>query len=487
MKFSYLDVAIVIFYLIAVAFWGIFKAGKQKSARDYFVSDKSVHWWAVCFSIVATETSALTFISVPGIAYAGNFNFLQLAIGYIVGRILVSYFLLPKYYEGELLTAYAYLEKRYGSRIRKLASVVFTVTRMLADGVRLYATAIPLAVIFRGFNLFPDYPDWLIYIFSIVVVSFATLIYTYIGGVRAVIWTDVIQMFIYIGGGLLSLIILSGKIDNGISNALLSLSSSGKLDLFNFSLDLTRPYTLIAGITGGAFLSMASHGTDQLMVQRLLAANSLRESRKALITSGFVVFLQFALFLLLGSLLYAFFGGEQMKSDEVFPKFIINYMPSGVSGFIIAGLIAAAMSTLSSSISAVSSSLVEDIYKPYFGSGKADSYMLKVSRMMSFLWCIVLIFSALIFMNSPKSVVELGLTIASITYGGLLGIFLIGIFLRRIGETEAIVGFLCSLTGMIFVIYFTKVAWTWYTLTGVIITFISAGMAFGFSLILKHK
>lgn len=476
MNFSYIDIIIVVLYLAGITAYGIIKGGKQKSARDYFVSEKAIPWWAVCFAIVATETSALTFISVPGVAYAGNLNFLQIAIGYILGRIVVSWFLLPKYYEGELLTAYAYLGKRFGAKTKNTASAVFMVTRVFADGVRLYATAIPLALLLKGWNVFPAAPDWQIYTYSIIIIAVITLAYTYLGGVRAVIWTDVIQMFIYIGGGLLAVYVLSGNMTVSYSEAISQLSAKGKLNFFDLSLDFNKPYTLIASILGGGFLSMASHGTDQLIVQRLLTTNSLKSSQKALITSGFIVFLQFALFLFVGSLLFIFFNGETMKSDEVFPKFIINHMPSGVSGFIIAGLLAAAMSTLSGSISALSSTLVEDIYKPYFGKNKSEHQLLNISKIIALVWCGVLILSAFLFMNSSQAVVVLGLSIASFTYGGLLGTFLLGVFFKRISQVPAIVGFLCGITGMIFIIYFTKIAWTWYTLIGVVITIITANI-----------
>jgi len=476
MNFSFLDVIIVILYLVGVTAYGIIKGGKQKSARDYFVSEKAIPWWAVCFAVVATETSALTFISIPGVAYIGNLNFLQIAIGYIIGRIIISYFLLPKYFEGELLTAYAYLGKRFGAKTKNFASSVFMVTRVFADGVRLYATAIPLAIILKGFNLFSAAPDWEIYSVSILIIAAITLVYTYLGGVRAVIWTDVIQMFIYIVGGLLAIFILSEKIQLGFSEIITQLGEKGKLDFLNFSIDFTKPYTLIASVLGGGFLSMASHGTDQLIVQRLLTTNSLQASKKALITSGFIVFMQFAMFLFIGSMLFTFFGGEQMKSDEVFPKFIINFMPSGISGIIIAGLLAAAMSTLSGSISALSSTLVEDIYKPYWGKDKSESALLNFSRVIALIWCGVLILSAFLFMNSSKAVVELGLSIASFTYGGLLGTFLLGVFFNKAKQTNAIIGFACGITGMIFVIYFTKIAWTWYTIIGVAITLITANL-----------
>ena len=480
MNFSSLDVVIIILYLIGVAAFGILKGGRQKTAKDYFLSEKAIPWWAVCFAVVATETSALTFISVPGIAYVSNLFFLQLAIGYIIGRILVSIFLLPKYFEGELLTAYAYLERRFGAKVKNFASSVFMITRVFADGVRLYATAIPVAIIFKGYNIFPDTPDWQIYSISIILMAAITLVYTYLGGVRAVIWTDVLQMFIYIGGGVLALFVLGSLIPGSFADAVSQASRQDKLAFLNFTFSgnfFSQPYTFIASVLGGMFLSMASHGTDQLIVQRLLTTESLKKSQKALVWSGIIVFVQFALFLFVGSLLFIFFGGEQMKSDEVFPKFIIQYMPSGISGIIIAGLLAAAMSTLSGSISALSSTLVGDIYKPYWGKDKSESRLLTVSRVVALLWAVVLILSAFLFMNSNKAVVELGLTIASFTYGGLLGTFLLGIFFKRTKQSDAIIGFAAGILGMVFVIYFTKIAWTWYTLIGVIFTVAAANAA----------
>lgn len=484
MNFSSLDVIIIVVYLIGVAAFGILKGGKQKTAKDYFLSEKAIPWWAVCFAVVATETSALTFISIPGVAYVSNLNFLQIAIGYILGRIIVSWFLLPKYFEGELLTAYAYLERRFGAKTKNFASSVFMITRVFADGVRLYATAIPIAIIFKGYNLFSGTPDWEIYSIAIILMAAVTLVYTYIGGVRAVIWTDVIQMFIYIGGGILALIVLTGLIPSSFTDSISGLSQKGKLDFFNFYWAgdfFDKPYTFIASVLGGMFLSMASHGTDQLIVQRLLTTESLKKSQKALIWSGIIVFFQFLLFLVIGSMLYIFFSGEVMKSDEVFPKFIIHNMPTGISGIIIAGLLAAAMSTLSGSISALSSTLVGDIYKPYWGKNKSDAQMLSVSRVVALIWSVILILSAFIFMNSNKAVVELGLSIASFTYGGLLGTFLLGIFFKKVKQTDAVIGFAAGILGMVFIIYFTKIAWTWYTLIGVIFTLVTANISKNFT------
>jgi SSS family transporter len=492
MGFTLLDYIVLFAYLIGIVLLGSSFGKTQKSTKDYFLGGQNIPWWAVCFAVVATETSALTFISIPGLAYVSNLNFLQISIGYILGRIAVSLLLLPAYFKGEISTAYTFLKNRFGDKTRSIASIVFMGTRTLADGVRLFATAIPLAILLKGYHQFDTFSSSEIYIISIIVMAILTLIYTYLGGVTAVIWTDVVQMFVYLGGAISAFIILSNKIPDGFAEIFSSEDLKNKLNIFYSGMDknltdfFKAPYTFWASIFGGAFLSMASHGTDQIIVQRLLTTNSLKKSQTALITSGFIIILQFGLFLIIGSMLYLFYNGAQMRSDEVFPKFIIEQMPSGVSGLIIAGLLAAAMSTLSGSISALASATVLDFYKPYFAKEKTEEHLLKFSRIISFFWCIILVFSAIFFMNTSKAVVELGLSIASFTYGGLLGTFLLGVMSKKISQQGAITGFISGITVMIFVIKFTPIAWTWYVVIGSIVT-ISVGFATSKIFLLKSK
>ncbi|MFN3560809.1 MAG: sodium:solute symporter [Chloroherpetonaceae bacterium] len=468
MHFSPLDWLVVLMYIAGVTLFGIFKGGRQTSAKDYFLSEEKISWWAVGVAIVATETSALTFISVPGIAYKSNFNFLQLAIGYFIGRVVVAYFFLPKYYAGELTTAYALMESRFGLSLRRLTSLVFIITRIFADGVRLYATAIPLVVIFRGYNLFGGISDATLYTIGIVLIALVTLLYVQLGGVRAVIWTDFIQLFVYLLGGGLAVFLLLQQSENFII-PITAIQERGKFSVLNFSFAdfWSSPYQFFLAVMGGAFLTMASHGTDYIIVQRLFTTPSLRHSQSALILSGFIIFLQFALFLFLGALLYGFYGELPLKGDEVFSKFIVEELPTGVSGLIVAGLLAAAMSTLSGSISALSSSTVFDLYAhTAHGKRAAESEKLSLSKRISLAWAAILTVSALLYIGLGKAVVEVALSIASFTYGGLLGVFLLAMFFRRVSPLGAIVGFSASVLVMVYVITQTKLAWTLYTLIG---------------------
>lgn len=468
-----IDYFIIVAYLIGVAIFGIVKGGKQKTSKDYFQSSDSVPWWAVCFSIVAAETSTLTFISIPGLAYLTNLNFLQVTFGYLLGRIVIAFMFLPSYFKGDLSTAYQFLENRFGSKTRSFASIVFIFTRLAADGVRLFATAIPLKLM-----LDISYPV------AIIIIAIVALTYTYIGGVKGVIWVDVIQMGIYLGGAIIALGFLIFKLlPNGFESIIFASQTDGKLEIFNwgfnngFSGFFSQPYTLFAGVLGGAFLSMASHGTDQLIVQRLLTTKSLKSAQKAIIGSGILVIFQFALFLIVGLGLYAFYSTYNLaeigiaKSDEIFPLFIIKELPVGISGIIIAGLFAAALSTLAGSISALASSTMLDLYKPFTGINN-EIKELKISRYITIMWAGLLIASAFFFMSSSQTVVELALSIASFTYGGLLGTFLLGLINKKASQEDALAGFTAGIFVMVTIISLKIAAWTWFTLIGVFVTVI---------------
>ncbi|TFH01802.1 MAG: sodium:solute symporter [Calditrichales bacterium] len=486
MEISVIDILVIVVYLIIVALIGSLSGGRQKSTADYFMGGKNVPWWAVSFSIVAAETSSLTFISIPGLAYITNLHFLQLTMGYLIARILVAVFFLPSYRKGELATAYTFLEDRFGKETRRYASSVFLFTRIAADGVRLFSTAIPLALIFKTSAFFEPWSNFQIYVLSIVIITTVSLIYTYTGGVKGVIWADVLQMVIYIGGALLAFFILMDKMPAGFSLA----SLGKKTEVFNLDFGQSisdffgKPYTLIASLIGGTFLSMASHGTDQLIVQRLLTTKNLRDSQKAVIGSGVMVVFQFALFLVVGLLLYVFFkgvvpGSEGVpfhKADEIFPYFILHYLPVGVKGFIIAGLFAAAMSTLAGSISSLSSSAMLDLYKPLRGNRDDARQDLKISRLFTIGFAFVLTIVAFFFIQVQQSVVEIALGIASITYGGLLGTFLLGRFFKAVQQPAAMAGFTSGILIMLLIILVPKIAgipaimhWTWFVVTGAVV------------------
>ena len=493
--FQAVDIFIVVGYLLVIALIGSFSGGKQRSIKDYFMGGSNIPWWAVTFAIVAAETSTLTFISIPGLAYVTDLTFLQLTIGYLIARIIVSFIFLPAYKKGNLSTAYQLLENRFGHQTRSYASTVFLFTRVAADGVRLFATAIPIAVIFKTSAFFADWSNMQIYVLSIIIIAIVTLIYTYTGGVKGIIWVDFVQMIIYIGGAILAGVLILKSLPNGWGTVAEIAGPAEKFKVFNLDLGhsigefFRKPYTLVNALIGGTFLSMASHGTDQLIVQRLLTTRTLKDSKKALIGSGIMVMFQFALFLTVGVLLYVFFQlkGVDMaagnapfhKADEIFPYFIINYMPTGVKGFIIAGLFAAAMSTLAGSMSSLSSSAMMDLYKPYFGKNSSDTRDLWVSRMLTIFWAVVLSSVALLFINVLASVVEIALGIASITYGGLLGTFLLGVLFKGPKQRSAIIGFSAGIGVMLLIILIPMlqgkpalVNWTWYTLIGTTVTLI---------------
>jgi len=495
MGFTTLDYVIVIIYLAGVALLGLKASGKQTSTKDYFLGGDGIPWWAVLFSMVATETSTLTFISIPAVSYAGNLTFLQITIGYAVGRTVVALYFLPKYYEGELYTAYTFLERRFGSSMRNATSSTFMLTRLLADGVRLFATAIPLAIILRLGGAFTNWGDLEVYILSIAIIAVITLVYTFFGGIKAVVWMDFVQMIVYIAGALIALGVLLYSGSEGII-------TQEKTRLFRLGFDMdfktfiAEPYTLITSVVGGAVFSMASHGTDQLLVQRVLTTKNLKEAKKTMIWSGIVVMLQFALFLIIGLLLYSFYEGlsaEQLglaTTDEIFAKFIVEQLPAGISGLIVAALFAAAMSSLSSSLNSLASSSTFDLYKPYFGKTNSKKKDLKISRLFTIAWGVVLTASAMFFAilqlqeGDRPAVVELGLGIASYTYGGLLGAFLLGMFFEKPNSKDALIGFFAGLIVLLFMVKGPiqeilpgdglAIAWPLYTLVGSIVV-ISVG------------
>ena len=439
-EFTSLDILVLLAYLIGIAVLGAGFGGRQRSARDYFLAGRSVPWWAICFSVVATETSALTFISIPATAYQTDLWFLQLAGGYLIGRIVIAWLLLPRYFSGELVTAYELLERRFGSATRRFASVIFMVTRAFADSVRVFAAAIPV-------RLITGLPYWQ----SIVLAGGVTLIYTYHGGLRAVIWTDVVQMALYLFGGVVALYFLTRLVPGGWTAILSTAADGDKLRVLHLEGGFVSPRWLVTGLIGGAFLSMASHGVDHLIVQRLLAAPSLTGAQKAIITSGVVVLLQFVLFLLVGLGLFAYYGGRSFTvADEIFPRFIVEALPPGISGLIVAGILAAMMSTVSSSLNSLASATTHDLYAPLVGAAGNETRLMVAGRVFTLAWALVLVGGALLFqlVQVGGPVVVIALQIASFTYGGLLGGFLLAVLSRRARQRDAIIGIATAIVVM---------------------------------------
>lgn len=464
-----IDLAIVAAYLCGITWFGLRFRGQPRSLRNYFLADKSISWWAIALSIVAAETSTLTIISVPGLAYESNLAFLQVVFGYLLARIIICAIFIPQYFRGEMFTAYELIERRFGPRLRSITAGLFLLTRAAAEGVRVVAISIVIGIALGQGE-----------VVSIAIITAMTLLYTFEGGLAAVIWTDVVQLCIYLAGTLVALGTLLHLIPGGWSG--MYAIAADKLRVFDFSLSLSAPYTFWAGIIGGTFLTMASHGTDQLMVQRLLAAKSERESKKALLTSGVAILFQFTLFLMVGVALYCYYRlpAETFgKADRIFPTFIVTGLPRGLAGLLVAAVLAAAMSNLSAALNSLSTSSMVDFYLRWRPLSDERSRV-RLSRMLTVIWAIILFALALLSRHGGR-VLELGLSIASVAYGAMLGVFLLGILTKRANARGALAGMVCGLALNLFlwlapetvrhVTGFT-VAWTWYVTLGAIVTFV---------------
>ncbi len=484
---SALDLTIIFGYLVGIVLFGTWFGRKQKTTSDYFLGDRSVPWWAVAASIVATETSTITFISVPGIAFSrgGNFQFLQLVFGYLLGRIVIALLFIPSYFRGELMTVYQLLDRRFGGKIKVLAASLFVVMRNIADGIRLLLTAIVLAAVYTSFQ--PGASAETIIIASVVLIGLAMIIFTYFGGMEAVIWVEVIQLGIYIVGAIAAAVILANSIDGGLGAAVNAAVQHNKFSLFDFSFDFTRTFTFWSGLIGGCFLTMSTHGTDQYLVQRYLCTDRPKRAAAALLTSGAIVLGQFIGFLFIGVLLFAFYhpftdpGYTTAVSasfpftggDRVFPDFITRHLPPGLAGLVVAAIFAAAMS---SSLNSIAATAVNDLYKPLRPLG-SDKHYLKVSHLLTLMWGVVQIAVALILRRQNRSALDLALSIASLINGPILGVFLVGVLLKRVSQPPALVGMLVSIATMLYVYFETRLAWTWYVFIGSAVTLLAAWLA----------
>jgi SSS family solute:Na+ symporter len=494
-----LDLIIIFGYLVGITLFGVLYAGKQETTEDYFVGDRNVPWWAIAASIVATETSTITFISVPGVAFArnGNFEFLQIVFGYLCGRVVISLIFIPLYFKGELQTVYQLLGERFGSKVKMLASALFVVMRNIADGIRLLLTAIVLAAVYTAFQ--PGTSADAVIVGSIILLGLVMIVFTFFGGMEAVIWVEVVQLAIYIGGAVAAAVVLIQQIDGGLAGAVALGQEFNKFQVFDFTLDFTKTYTFWAGVLGGCFLTMSTHGTDQYLVQRYLCTDKPSRASLALLSSGAVILGQFIGFLFIGVLLFAFYApfnapeyaqagvaGSGVPAtfpfsggDKVFPDFITKFMPSGLSGLVVAAIFAAA---LSSSLNSIAATAVNDLYKPFAGE-KSDKHFLKVSGYLTVIVGIVQVAIAIGFMKTDSSALNLALSVASLINGPILGVFLVGTFLKKAREIHALVGMAASIVLMLYILLQTKIAWTWYALIGSLTTFAVAFLA---SLIIKN-
>jgi solute:Na+ symporter, SSS family len=473
MGLNALDLAVIVAYLLGVTAFGLHFRRHRRTLKDYFLADRQIPWWAISLSIVAAETSTLTIISVPGLAYDTDFRFLQLVMGYVVGRGIISVVLIPQYFRGELVTAYQLIDRRFGEKLRALTAGLFLITRAAAEGVRVFAVAIVVGIALSSLlarlgNLGRD-------VAAIAIVSVLTMIYTFEGGMAAVIWTDVVQLFIYIGGTLVGVFTILHLVPGGWSTIASIAGQGSKFRVFDFSWNFYSTYTFWSGVIGGAFLTTATHGTDQLIVQRLLAARNERQSKLALMSSGIAVLVQFWLFLLVGAMLFVFYklfppAVAFSRGDTIFPTFIVTKMPHGVSGLLISAILAAAMSNLSAALNSLSSTTVVDFYRRWRPLA-SEERQVRVSRLATVGWGVVLFLLAMLARHGGR-VLEVGLSITSVAYGSLLGVFLLGVLTKTASERGAMIGMLFGFLLNLYLWRFTRVPFTWYVALGSIVTFV---------------
>jgi solute:Na+ symporter, SSS family len=457
------DLGVILLYLAGVTWFGArFRKGQQ-SLKDYFLGGNQAPWWAISLSIVSAETSTLTIVGTPALAFGGNFGFLQVVMGYLLARVVICVILLPQYFRGQMFTAYELMQRRFGPGVRKVTAGTFLVTRSLAEGVRVFAVSIVISIILGTGE-----------ILSILLIVALTLFYTFEGGMTAVIWTDVVQMGMYVLGAAASFFLILGKIQGGWAHVVDVAQAAHKFQVFDFSFSFSKPYTFLGGIIGGCFLTTASHGTDQLVVQRLLSAKTLAQSRSALMVSWLVVFVQFSLFLLIGALLYVYYQDAHLAApnplDRLYPLFIWNELPIGLAGLATAAILAAAMANLSAALNSLASTSIVDFVRPIFPK-LGDAKYLHLARLATIFWAAALVIIGLIASKAGGSVLEAGLSIASVTLGLLLGVFLLGCLTARSGERAAITGILAGLAVMLFVKFSTHIVFTWWVAIGSIVTF----------------
>jgi len=477
-----IDLVIIAVYLAGITLFGLRFRKRQRTMRDYFLADRNIPWWAISLSIVAAETSTLTIISIPGLAYDSNLTFLQVVMGYVVGRVIISFVLLPQYFRGELYTAYQLIERRFGPELRTVTAGLFLLTRAAAEGVRVYAVSIVVGIALGTGE-----------VTSIAIITLLTLIYTFEGGLAAVIWTDVVQTFIYVGGTLVGLVTILHLVPGGWASVQAIASGLHKFQVFDLSLfnsaasahwphlNFVKPYTLWAGIIGGAIFTTASHGTDQLIVQRLLAARNQRQSALALVSSGLAVFFQFGLFLFVGVMLFAYYRVPSSvfgRADRIYPTFIVSRMPHGIAGLLIAAILAAAMSNLSAALNSLASSSIMDFYLRFRARSRSGSdpavseaARLRMARLATVGWALVLFGLAVLALRRVGRVVEVGLQIASVAYGALLGVFLLGVLTKRANQRGAMVGMIFGLAMELYLWEWSRVAFTWWVAIGTCVTF----------------
>ena len=461
MNVGALDIAILVAYMAGMVALGSWLGRGARDVAEYAVGSRDLPWWLILFSIIATETSAVTFLSIPGFAYERDFTWIQIALGFLVGRFAVAFLLLPEYFRGTLFTSYEVLHRRFGGATKQTASVLFILTRSLADGLRLFLSALVLQEM-TGISI-----PW-----AVTALGVTTIVYTYLGGMRAVLWTDMIQFFLYLAGALIALFAILARLPGGWDQLVAMGQSAGKFRALDLTLDWSEPYGLWAGLVGGAFIALGSHGVDQLMVQRYLSARGLPDARRAVWMSGLVALAQFALFLLIGVGLWSFYQLHPPavpfdRPDRVFARFILDELPTGLVGLLLGAIFAAAMT---SSLNSCATVAVNDLLRVQ------PERQLRLTRILTALFGAVQIAVGIAGQWLQSSIVSSVLGIAAFTTGIVLGVFFLGMFPRRVGQRAALAGLIVGLAGMTWIFFATPLAWPWYALAGSLLT-VAAGLA----------
>ena len=472
--FSVADWTIIVLYLVGIIGLGVWFGKDQRNTHDYFLGSKNIPWWAIGLSIVAAETRALTIIGVPGIAYGSNLMLVQMILGYVIARVILAVVMVPHYLRGEIYSPYQLLANKFGPGARRTAGGLFLISETLAAGVRVYVVSIPIQLMLGV--------DVLTAILLFVVLS---LVYTYVGGVKAVIWTDAVQFGLFLAGGLFTLFYLPTLVEGGWGRMWSEAAAAKKLVWFNGTFSLGAPVNIWMGLLGGTVQVMSSHGAEQLIVQRVLACRTVGDGRKALALSAALVFPLFLIFLLVGVMLWVFYQhapmaipipeqkGGMKANDFIYPIFMLTEVPSILKGFLIVAILSAAMSSVSSALTSLSSVSTMDFVKGAAGN-RSDEYYLKFSKYSTVVWAAALIGVAYV-SREVRFVFDAAFSLRGLTSGALLGGVVLAVFWRKGRSSPVITGMLSAAAVMTAIEVIPKwrgttpIFWPWYTLIGVVI------------------
>jgi SSS family solute:Na+ symporter len=475
--FSIADWVVIFAYLLGIIALGVWFGKDQRNTRDYFLGSKNIPWWGIGLSIVAAETSALTIIGVPAMAYGDNMAFIQMIVGYVIARIILAVVMVPHYFKGEIYSPYQLLENSFGPGARRTASVFFLIMETLAAGVRVYVACIPVQLML-GIGVLP----------SIVLFVILSLIYTYIGGVKAVIWTDAVQFGLFLAGGLFTVFYIPTLIDGGFTAVMSEAAAAGKTHWLNTEFSLQAPINIWMGVIGGTAMVMSSHGAEQLIVQRVLACKNVRDGRRALVLSAALIFPLFLIFLLVGVMLWAYYQHFKFgiplpearpgikANDFIYPIFMVSAVPHILKGFLIVAILSAAMSSVSSALTALASVSTMDVMKNLLSRARDDAFFLRFSKLSTVFWAGALILVAFL-TRKNDSVLNAAFALRGLTSGALLGSLALTLFWRKANSVPVVIGMFAALAVMTTIFLKTKVFWPWYTLIGTIVALSIASVA----------